>query len=300
VARIIIVIVALGATALAGCERESGLPGTAQRDARLVANVVARVGDGSIGAADVEARLAAEGIGPEAALRELIDEELLVQEAERLGFAEGRDAERAIERLMVRMMLRDLEEESTPESISDKEVREDYAQHAEKFQVPERRRSWHILVSDSSEAGRALAQSILGELRRADDPKTVYERYAADDSDSTEPEVRAEELPAIAMKASMEKPYKDALFAAKSEGPLKKIVKTSYGWHAIVLTEILPGEHRTVDDMAGETRERLSQQKRFETLVELVRALEGEGLVQYDEQGVEHLLSTAGLPERAE
>jgi hypothetical protein len=250
------------------------------------------VGGHSIGGAEVEARMAAEGVGAEAAVWELIDE--------RLGFVEGRDEERTIERLMVRMMLRDLEKESTPESISDEKVREDYRLHFEKFQVPERRASWHILVKDPSEEGRALAESILRELRRADDTRAVYELYAAGGPDGTELEVQAEELPPIAMKAGIEKPYKDALFAAKSKGPLKKIVKTSYGWHAIVLTEIQPGELRSVDDVEDETRERLSQQKRFETLVEIVRSLEAEGLVQYDEQGVERLLSTAGLPERAE
>jgi len=300
VARVIITILALGATALLGCDRDTGPSRAAKREARPVADVVARVGGRSIGGAEVEARMAADGISAEAAVRELIDEELLVQEAERLGFIEGRDDERTIERLMVRKMLHDLEEESTPASISDEEVREDYALHLEKFQVPERRASWHILVKDPSEEGRALAESILRELRRADDPRTVYELYADGGPEGTELEVRAEELPAIAMKAGIEKPYKDALFAAKSEGPLKKVVKTSYGWHAIVLTEIQPGELRSADDVADETRERLSQQKRFETLVEIVRNLEAEGLVQYDEQGVERLLSTPGLPERSE
>lgn len=298
--RILIAIIGLSATALAGCKGDSEGPGTEQRGTRVVTNVVARVGGRPIGASEVGARMAAEGVSAEAAIDQLIDEELLVREAERLGLTVSEDGERTIERVMVRSMLHDLENENTPESISEEEVREDYALHADRLQVPERRRSWHILVKDSSEAGQARAESILRELRRAADPRTVYERYVDGAPDGTELEIKAEELPAISKNAGFKKRYKNALFEAKSEGPLKDVVKTSHGWHAIVLVEILPEEHTTIDEVEGEIRERLSQKKRFEQLVEIVQALEAKGLVQYDEEGVERLLSMAALPERAE
>ena len=297
---IVIVIAVLGAAALAGCERDSVRPQAEQRDARVVTNVVARVGGRPIGVADLERRMEAEAIDAGAALQQLIDEELLVQEAERFEFTEDRDTERTIERLMVRSMLHDLEQESTPESISESEVRASFAEHAEKFQVLERRRSWHILVTEHSDAGKALAESILRRLREADDPRSVYDLYADGGPEGTELEVRVEELPAITMKAKMAASYKRALFAAKSIGPLEKVVKTSYGWHAIVVTEILPGASRSISDVDAEIRERLSQAKRFRKVVEIVQNLEAQGLVQYDEQGVKRLLSMSGLPERTE
>jgi parvulin-like peptidyl-prolyl isomerase len=294
--RIVIAVVVLGAATLGACKREAPEPRAEPPGARAVVDAVARVGGRPIGASEVEARMLAEAITGEAALAQLIDEELLVREAERLGLAVSEDGERTIERVMVRTMLHDLERETTPESISEEEVREDYALHADKLQVPERRRSWHILVKDTSEAGEAQAESILRELREVDDPRTVYERYANGGARG----VKAEDLPAISEKAGFKKSYKDALFAAKSEGPLRKVVKTSYGWHAIVLTEILPEEHTTLDEVEGEIRERLSQKKRFERLVEIVQHLEAKGLVHYNEQGVERLLSMTSLPERGE
>jgi len=296
----IVIIIGLGATALAGCNGDSEKAQTEQRGSRVVADVVARVGGRPIGASEVEARVEAEGVSAEAAIDQLIAEELLVREAERLGLIVSEDGERTIERAMVRAMLHDLEKENTPGSISEEEVREDYVLHADKLQVPERRHSWHIVVKDSSEAGRARAESILRELRRADDPRTVYERYVDGAPDGTDFEIKAEELPAISKNAGFKKRYKTALFEAKSEGPLKDVVKTSHGWHAIVLVEILPEEHTTLDEVEGEIRERLSQKKRFEQLVEIVQALEAKGLVQYDEEGVERLLSMTGLPERSE
>ena len=295
-----IAIVVLGAAAFVGCTGESREPQVDERDVPLVADVVARVGGHSIGASEVEGRMVADEVGAEAALEYLIDEALLTQEAERFGFAEDRDGERSIERLMVRTMLRDLERENTPESISEDEVGEAYALHAKKFRVPERRRSWHILVEEQSEAGEALAESILREVRQADDPRTVYDRYSDGGPEGLKLAVKSEDLPAITKQAKFAKAYKTALFAAESEGPLNNAVKTSYGWHAIVVAEILPADMRSLDDAEEEIRELLSERKRFAELVTIVQSLEAQGLVQYDDQGVERLLSMPGLPEHAE
>ena len=290
----------LSVTALASCGRDSDEPQTARRDQPEVANVVARVGARSIGASEIEGRMAGEGVDAEVALEQLIDEAALVQEAERSGFTEDRDDERSIERLMVRTMLHDLEKENTPESISEEDVQEAYALNAAEFQVPERRRSWHILVESQSEAAKTLAESILRELQQADDPRAVYNRYADGGPEGLSLDVLAEDLPAVTTKAALEKPYKDAIFGAESEGPLKNVVKTSYGWHAIVVAEVLPQEVRTLDDAQDEIRERLSQKRRLGAIVAIVQGLEARGLVQYDAEGVQRLLSMPGLPKRAE
>jgi hypothetical protein len=195
--RIVIAIAVLGAVPLTACKGDRGAAPIAGREERVVGDVVARVGGLSIGVADVESRMAAEEVGPEAALEQLVDEALLVQEAERLGFTEDRNDERRIERLMVRTMLHDLEQKATPESISEEEVREVYALHADKFRDPERRRSWHILVEDESKTAEALAESILREIREAADPRAVFDRYENGELDDSDLDVRAENLPAI-------------------------------------------------------------------------------------------------------
>jgi hypothetical protein len=265
-----------------------------------VADVVARVGGQPIGAAEVEARMQSEGLSADEALARLIDEELLVQEARRLGLVESPATERMAERLMVRTMLHELEKENTPESVTAQELRDDYALHADKFHIQERRRSWHILVKRSDEAGRARALSILREIQRADEPRIVFDRYAKAASDEAGFEIKAEDLPELTRQSSIEKPYKDALFGARAEGPLNDVVKTSYGWHAIVVSEILPEEIRTLADVEAESRERLSQRNRFAKVVEIVQGLESEGLVVYEEAAVGRLLSASHLPERAE
>lgn len=290
----------LGAVILAGCERDSDYDFASQAASGEVARPVARVGGRSIGSAEVEDLAAAEAIDIEDALQRLIDQELLAQEAERLGFTVDRDGERPIERLMVRAMLHEMEKENTPESISEKELREDYAMYEDKFRIPERRRTWHILVKDKGDEAEALAASILRELQRAQDPHTVFERYADGAPQGNELEVLAEELPPVTEKAGLEKSYKDAIFAAKSTGPLKSLVETSYGWHAIVVAEILPAEQLSMSDVEEASRLRISQGKRTAMLVKTVQALKAEGLIRYDEGGVERLLSRSGLPKRAD
>lgn len=296
----IIIIGILGAVTLAACERGSGHVPASQAASGVVARPVARVGGRSIGAAEVEDLAAAEAIRAEAALQRLIDEEVLAQEAQRLGFTAGREGERTIERLMVRSMLRDMEEENTPESISKEELREDYALHEDKFRIPERRRSWHILVKDKGAEAEALAESILRELQQAKDPHVVYERYADGAPKGVKLGVLAEELPPVTQDSALEKSYKDAVFAAKSKGPLKSLVETSYGWHAIVVTEILPAEQLGMAEVEEASRLRISQGKRTAMLVKTVQALKAEGLIRYDEEGVERLLSRPRLPERAD
>lgn len=295
-----IVAIVLGAATLVGCERDIDVNPAGQAETRLVANVVARVGGRSIGAGEIEALMEAENASAEIALQQLIDEELLAQEAARLGLTTQWEGERAVERMMVRSMLHDMEKEHTPESVSDEELREDYALYEDKFRIPERRRSWHILVKDSGDEARALAASILRELREAEEPRTVFERYADGGPEGTELEVLAEDLPAITDKAFLQKSYKNAIFDAKTEGPLEDLIETTYGWHAIVVAEILPAEQRSLAEVEDDSRVRISQAKRSATLVRTVQALQAEGLVSYDDEGVERLLSMAGLPERAD
>ncbi len=298
--RHVVFLVLVALLDLGGCRAEDAEVSTDDRTAQNVTDVVARVGNRPIGASDVAARMAAEGIDAETALEALIEEELLAQEATRRGLTLDAEGERAVERIMVRAMLSDFERTLTPDAVSIEEVEADFVKHRDKLQVPERRRSWHILVKDSSEAGRRMARSILAEVRTADDPKTVYAKYDQRDAASSDAELTVEELPPITRKANIEKPYKDALFAAESTGPLKKPVETSYGWHVIVLTEIVPGETRSLKDVEGEIRARISQKKRFEKLAETVRAREAEGLVEYDDEAVARLLAMRGLPERSE
>ena len=298
--RVSIILVALGASVCVGCSRDRDPVQSERPQQGAVSDVLARVGDRSIGASEVASRMATDGLDAKEAIELLIQEEALAQEAARSGFSTSAEDVRSLERLMVRSMLHDLEQENTPETVSEEDVRTTYTANAEQFEVLGSRRSWHILVQSQDDAAQAQAQSILREIRRAKDPRAVYDRYAEGGAGDAEFKLKVEDLPAITEKAGIEKPYKDAIFEAKATGPLHKVIQTSHGWHAIVVTEIVPGKTRTLADAETEIRERISQQRRLGAIVAIVHGLETEGLVQYDETGVQRLLSMPGLPRRAE
>lgn len=283
-----------------GCERPTNEGRSAEVQTAVTTGVVAKVGGRAIGAADVRERMKLDGVSARAALDALIDEELLIEEAQRAGLSEDPEAMRSVDRMMVRALLRDLERENMPEGVSRQQVRADFERNREQFQVLERRGSWHVLVRADTVQARELAAAILAEARQADDPKEVFERYAAGAADALDLPVVVEELPPITIKAEIEKPYKDALFAVKAPGPVKDPVRTSYGWHAIVVTEIEPGQVRTLADVEDEIRDRLSRKQRFEKLVEVVNRLEAEDRVAYNQAVVERLMSVEELPTRAD
>ena len=283
-----------------GCERLATEGSSAPTQTAVVVEVVAKVGGRDIGAADVRKRMTLDGVSARAAIDSIVEEELLLQGAQRAGLSEDPEAARRVDRTMVRALLHDLEKENTPEGLPDEQVREDFERNREGFQVLERRGSWHVLVKADTEEAREVAASILAEARNADDPREVFDRYADGAADHLDLPVVVEDLPAMTMKAQIEKPYKDALFKAKTLGPLKEPILTSYGWHAIVVTGIQPGEVHTFADVEDEIRERLSRKQRFEKLAEIVQRLEGEGLLEYDEVLVERLMTVQELPKRVE
>lgn len=294
-------IIACGVWGLAvGCERVTNEAQPAPTQTSGVAEVVAKVGGRAIGAAHVRERMELDGIRAEEALDALVEEELLLQEVQRAGLSADPEAERRVDRMMVRAFLHDLEKENTPEGLPTTRVREDFERNREQFQVLERRGSWHVLVKADTAEAREIAASVLAEARRAKDPREVFERYSEGAADGIDLPVVVEELPPMTTKAKIEKPYKGALFEAKTPGPVKGPVQTSYGWHAIVVTEIQPGEVRTFRDVEDEIRERLSHKQRLEKLIEVVQRLEGEELVTYREAVVERLLTVRELPKRAE
>ena len=284
------IVVACIAVVAVACDSSSKAP-EEQSDLSIASDGVpiARVGRETIRVSDLRAEMKKSGLGAEEALNALLEESLLLQEAQRMGFEQTAADRRKIDRLMVRTFLTDLERNVTPETIPTPEVEADFETHEERFQVLEQRRSVHILVKDQSDAARSFASKILRELREkgADE---VFERYRSGEAADLGFEVVAEELPPISQKARFDPAFKKALFEATEAGPLRQPVKTSYGWHAIVLTEVQPGEQRTLRDVEDEIRSRLAQKGRLQQLHDLVEKLEGEVGVRFNDAGVQHVL----------
>lgn len=252
---------------------------------------VAKVGDNGIYAFQVRAVMRDEGVDRDVALQSLIEEELLVQHAERLRLGRSQEARWEIDRRMVQLLLADIEGKESPESISAEEVREDFETYKDRLVVPEQRKVFHVLASAKTKEAEAFANKVLTELRRADDPKKIFERYLSDPPKQAF-KVRAEDLPAITAKTRFEKEFKDAVFAANRPGPLAKAVRTSHGWHAIFVEEIQPGENKTLADLDADIRQRLAQKHRFEAMASIVREAEAAGVARRNDHVIERAVKT--------
>ena len=132
------VIVACAVAALALACRSAGTP-TAQRRAVDSSPVVARVDDAVITVSDVQERINKQPpfvrarYADAAKKRELVDElvqhEAIAAEAARRGYAEDPDVQRAVKKMISRMLKLDFESKLKIEDVPDADVEKYYKEH---------------------------------------------------------------------------------------------------------------------------------------------------------------------------
>lgn len=271
-----------------GCGDPTTTPATRELgDARVGGEIVATVDGHAITVADVEAFVRVEGGTASDALRELIEEELLAQEAERLGYGRRASVRRETRRATVQALLATIEVEHPASAISDEALRDAYDGAGERFVIPEKRRCDHVLVrvedANREREARRVASTVLAELER--DPEALA-TIRAETSREGFP-LLVEELPLVARDGSLERPFEDVLFAGAEPGVRAELARTSYGWHVVIVREIVPGTRRTFDDASAELREELTNRRRFEALTELLGRLHEDRGVELRPGGVE-------------
>lgn len=276
-----------------------------QGDAQVGGAVVATVDGHPITVADVEAQIRAEGGTPEEALAALERQTLLALEAERLGYGERSDVRRETRRATVQALLATIEREHPSSAIDEATLRRAYEEAvssgrrgqpptSERFVVPEKRRSEHVLVrvEDASREreARRVASALLAELER--DPGALETALAALRG-QTEREgfpLLVEEVPFVARDGSLEAGFEEVLFAGDAPGLRSELARTSFGWHVVIVREIQPRVERTFEEVASELREEATNQRRFQALIALLDRLRAEAGVELVPSGVEAAL----------
>jgi len=270
-----------------------------QGDAQVGGAVVATVDGHPITVDDVEARIRAERQTPAEALAALERQTLLALEAERLGYGERNDVQRETRRAAVQALLATIEREQPSSAIDDTTLRRAYDEAVssptnDRFVVPEKRRSEHVLVrvEDASREreARRVASALLAELER--DPSALEPTLAALRT-QTEREglpLLVEEVPFVARDGSLEAGFEQVLFSGDAPGLRTELARTSFGWHVVIVREIQPRVVRTFDEVAPELREEATNQRRFQALVALLDRLRAEAGVELVPAGVEAAL----------
>jgi hypothetical protein len=238
----------------------------------------------------------AERITPREALRRLQDDLILAAEAERRGLGDDRHVEQDARRAEVQALLAEEVERAIPEaSIEAEAIARAYQRHLARYVQPERRASKHALASvprdgtpEADRAARARIAALLTQLRTTADPAGwLDERIAAGDV----PDVTIQDVPGLAPGDDAEAAYIEALFALPRPGLVPEPVRTGYGWHAILLTEVIPPRDVSLEDATPELRRSLLDSRRRARVAALVEEIAGRTPVEPNQDAVRAALT---------
>ncbi len=278
---------------LSGCgDQAAPSAETVQRAelAQIGGVVVSTVNGRSITVADIEAVVKASDLDPRQALASLQAERLLMDEAQRRGFERNREVRHVTRQALAQAVLT---EEATRVEVTDAQLRAAYAAQKPRFSYLERRASLHVLAAFQDPAQDAHAYEFIRHVCRefAAAPATEVESVWARYQTYVEPglTVSAERIPAVDRDAAFVKPYLDALFSLPAPGTVPTPVRTRFGWHAIVVREIIPSAQIPFDEASGELRPELELKAREARTEELLNGLRRDAPVRVEADAVQRI-----------
>jgi peptidyl-prolyl cis-trans isomerase C len=226
---------------------------------------VAIVNGAPISVGDIEAFVRRSGQTPRKALALLEAERLLIEEAYKRGFDADPEVVQVGKQAAVQALLIERVEGQT--RVTDADLEAAYQRELSRFQQPERRLSVHVLAklnrdadAKTQQAAEQLAREAIAAFRKEGDSEQLLARFRG--RASTPLGVITERLPPMGRDDAIEAPYKEALFSLDKPGVVEKPIRTSYGWHAIYLTEIRPAQKRTLAEVGDLLKPQVQQAKR--------------------------------------
>lgn len=239
-----LMLIVVHALLLGACDRAADAIRIGQGTAAVGGTVVSTVDGTPITLAAVQRVVDATGWAPAVALEKLQAQRLLAREAERRGYGGQWGESPARSQALVQALLAQEVETLEPSDVG---VAELYEERKAKYAAGEKRGSVHVLAQFKEGAppglvrvARAFAVEALRRFQLADDPQEVLTWAEQEAGKMDLPfNVRPEKLPRVPRNGRFVKAYSDALFEPESTGPLPRVVRTSFGFHAIYVTEIL-------------------------------------------------------------
>jgi len=154
--------------------------------------------------------------------------------------------------------------------VSDADLQAYYDANSSRYQEEERRRVSHILLesADDNAEVKAKAEALLVKLQAGADFAELAKKESAD-SVSAE---NGGDLDFIT-KGVMEPEFEAAAYALAKSGDLSAVVKTSFGYHIIKLTDIEAAKVKTLDEVKAQIAEAVAKEKAAEKFAELHQKL---------------------------
>jgi peptidyl-prolyl cis-trans isomerase D len=132
-------------------------------------------------------------------------------------------------------------------AIPEEEVKNAYEQDKEKFNVPEKRRVQQLSFPDKAAAEKAYTA-----LAKAKDFKEAVAKQGFKESDI--------ELGQLARKDLIDPKIADAVFALKKD-ELSKPIEGQFAIVLVRVTEIAPGKQRSYEEVKGEIKDRMAEER---------------------------------------
>lgn len=181
---------------------------------------------------------------------ELVNRELLAQEATRRGLAKNQDVSTQIEITRQDILAGALMREVTRgQSVSDDAVRKEYERLKEKLGGREYR-ARHILVENENEAREIIAQIKQG---------AAFEKLASEKSKDPGSKARGGEL-GWSPAGQYVKPFGDALARLKKGQMTESPVRTPFGWHVIRVDDERAAQVPSFEQVKPSLQQRMQQQ----------------------------------------
>lgn len=212
-------------------------------------------------------------------------DQVKLEEGAAKQYYEGNQAEfRIPEQVRVEYVALSAENVIKQAKIDPAEVKKFYEANARQFAVPETRQASHILLAvekDAPEQAKAQARTLAAGLR-AELAKTParFAELAKKHSQDPGSAARGGELGAFT-RGTMVKAFDDAVFALKP-GEISPVVETEYGYHIIRVTEVTPGQSRSLEQARPEIEAELRKQSATRLFAEIAEKLNNTVFEQSD------------------
>lgn len=212
-------------------------------------------------------------------LEDMLSERLLVEEAEKRGVEKDPEVQDLLKAARRKIILAKLIEQEVDGKLQlgKDEARAYYDAHRDEFMTPLLLRASHILLKTEEEARaihqRVLAGEVFEDLARAHSTDTTASRGGDIGFFQQGQLVKEFEVAAMALEP----------------GQVGEVVKSSFGYHVLKLTDRLQPSLREFRAVRGAIEERLLNQKRSELLKKLIEKLRSDHKVQLDEKALDAL-----------
>jgi peptidyl-prolyl cis-trans isomerase C len=208
-------------------------------------------------------------------LQDLINRELLLQEARKKGLDRDKEILANLEMFKKGLIINALQEElcAGKDEVSDEEVEAYYRENKVEFLLGERVRVRHIMVKTLEEA-----KEIKKRLYRGEDFIALAKQYSIWPTKQ-----KGGDLGYIE-RGMVDKAFEQVAFALQRRGELSNIVKTEFGYHIIRLEDKKGSRQLTFSEAKEEIRNRLRNKKREKILTAHLKELrEGAQLLINEE-----------------